>query len=269
MSYALGEYMDENNPKLARIFCLSNHKGGVGKTCSSCNIGAGLATMGKKVLLVDLDPQANLSLSLGLTDVEKNIYPVLLGQCPIYQSLYNITENLDIIPASLDLAGAEIELSSEAGREVILKECLSEVSDQYDYIIIDCAPSLGLLTTNALTASDKVFIPLQAQYLSLQGISKLTMIIDKIQRRLNKKLKVGGIFITQYDARKVLNRDIAENIEKYFHNDVLQTKIRDNISLAEAPGRGKDIFRYNPKCYGAEDYRELCNEILTKEGDNS
>ena len=248
----------------AKVLCLSNHKGGVGKTCSTCNIGAGLSIEGYKVLLIDLDPQANLSLSLGLTDVEKSIYPVLLGNCSIDEAIYNITENLDIIPSNLDLAGAEIELSSEAGREVILKECISKIDADYDFIIIDCAPSLGLLTTNALTASDKVYIPLQAQYLSLQGVSKLTSIIEKIQRRLNNKLEIGGIFITQYDARKVLNRDIADNIEKYFANQVLKTKIRDNITLAEAPGRGKDIFRYNPKCYGAQDYMSLCNEIISK-----
>lgn len=253
------------NQSTTKVFCLSNHKGGVGKTCSTCNIGAGFAREGNKVLLIDLDPQANLSLSFGIKDVENSIYPVLLGNCQIDEAIYNLTENLDIIPSNLDLAGAEIELSSEAGREVILKECINKIKNDYDYILIDCAPSLGLLTTNALTASDEVYIPLQAQYLSLQGVSKLTSIIEKIQRRLNDKLKIGGIFITQYDARKVLNRDIAENIEQYFSNQVLKTKIRDNITLAEAPGKGKDIFRYNPKCYGAEDYMSLCHEIISKQ----
>lgn len=258
--------MNKPIEKKGKVICLSNHKGGVGKTCSTCNIGAGLALKGSKVLLVDLDPQANLSLSLGLKDVENSIYTVLLGNCKAEEAIYSITENLDIIPSNLDLAGAEIELSSESGREMILKECLSQVSHEYDYTIIDCAPSLGLLTTNALTASHEVYIPLQAQYLSLQGVSKLTSIIEKIQRRLNDKLKLGGIFITQYDGRKVLNRDIANNIDNYFKNQVLKTKIRDNITLAEAPGSGKDIFRYNPKCYGAEDYLALCNEIT---GNNS
>ena len=257
--------MEPVNRIKGKVICLSNHKGGVGKTCSTCNIGAGLARKGNKVLLIDLDPQANLSLSFGIKDVEISIYPVLLGNCQIDEAIYNITENLDIIPSNLDLAGAEIELSSEAGREVILKECISKIRNEYDYIIIDCAPSLGLLTTNALTASDEVYIPLQAQYLSLQGVSKLTSIIEKIQRRLNDKLKIGGIFITQYDARKVLNRDIADHIEKYFGNQVLKTKIRDNITLAEAPGKAKDIFRYNSRCYGAEDYTLLCNEIVLKQ----
>lgn len=253
------------NEKTAKVLCFSNHKGGVGKSCSTCNIGAGLARKGKKVLLIDLDPQANLSLSFGLKDIEKNIYSVLLGSSSMKDTIYNIGENLDLIPSNLDLAGAEIELSSEAGREVILKECISELSSLYDYILIDCAPSLGLLTINAFTAATEIYIPLQAQYLSLQGVSKLTDVIEKVQKRLNKGLKIGGVFITQFDARKVLNRDIAQAIEKYFSHQVLKTKIRDNVALAEAPGHGQDIFRYSPKCNGAEDYESLCCEIIAKE----
>lgn len=252
------------NQNQARVMCLSNHKGGVGKTCSTCNIGAGLSRMGKRVLLIDLDPQSNLSLSLGVKNVESGIYQLLTGESSLSQVIYNITENLDIIPSTLDLAGAEIEFSSEAGREVILKESIFESLTKYDYILIDCSPSLGLLTTNALTVSSEVLIPLQAQYLSLQGITKLTSVIDKVQRRLNKSLKIGGIFITQYDARKVLNRDISEAVEKYFGDSVFQTKIRDNITLAEAPGVGKDIFRYNAKSNGALDYESLCKEILKR-----
>lgn len=250
--------------KQAKIICISNHKGGVGKTCSACNIGAGLSRKGKKILLIDLDPQANLSLSLGVKDADRNMYKVLHGGITITKAIYNITENLDLIPSTLDLAGAEIELSSETGREVILKEALCDVVGLYDYIIIDCAPSLGLLTTNALTAASEVFIPLQAHYLSLQGISKLTSVIDKIKKRLNKGLTIGGVFITQFDSRKVLNRDIADAIEKHFIKEVLHTKIRDNVALAEAPGHGKDIFRYNAKCNGASDYESLCEEIITR-----
>jgi len=250
--------------KKACVISFSNHKGGVGKSCSTCNIGASLARRGKKVLLVDLDPQANLSLSLGLKDVEKSIYNVLNDQIAIADCIYNILGTLEIVPANLDLAGAEIELSSEAGREVILKESLSSVSHLYDYILIDCAPSLGLLTTNALTASDQIYIPVQAQYLSLQGITKLTTVIDKIKRRLNKNLKVGGVFITQFDSRKVLNRDIAEAIEKHFKEKCLKTRVRDNVALAEAPGRGQDIFRYSPKSHGAADYAAIADEIIKR-----
>ncbi len=251
--------------KKAKVICFSNHKGGVGKTCSTCNVGAGLARKGKKVLLIDLDPQSNLSMSLGLRDtVERNIYHVLRGERNIREVIYSIVENLDLIPASLDLAGAEIELSSETGREYILREELEPILDRYDYILIDCAPSLGMLTTNAFTASSEVFIPLQAQYLSLQGISKLTKIIDKIKQRVNKKLTIGGILITQYDKRKVLNRDISDAIEEHFAQKVFRTRISDNVSLAEAPGKGQDIFRYNSKCKGAEDYLELCAEIISR-----
>jgi chromosome partitioning protein len=251
--------------KRARVICFSNHKGGVGKTCSVCNVGAGLARRGKKVLLIDLDPQANLSLSLGLKDaVDQNIYHILRGEKGIQEVVFNVAENLDLVASSLDLAGAEIELSAETGREYILRDELEPVLDKYDYVLIDCAPSLGLLTTNAFTASAEVFIPLQAQYLSLQGIGKLTKIIDKIKQRINKRLEIGGILITQYDKRKVLNRDISDEIESHFGTKVFRTRISDNISLAEAPGRGQDIFRYNPKCKGAEDYSELCAEILSR-----
>ncbi len=248
----------------AKVICFSNHKGGVGKTCSACNVGAGIARKGKRVLMIDLDPQANLSLSFGIKDPKFGIYEVMTGNADANKAIYTIIENLDIIPSSLDLAGAEIELSSEAGREVILKEIIDSISDRYDYIIIDCSPSIGLLTTNALTASDEVMIPLQAQYLSLRGIEKLTDIIEKVRKRLNRGLKIGGVFITQFDARKVLNRELAVAIDDYFSDVVYKTRIRDNITLAEAPGKALDIFRYQPKCNGADDYEELCKEILNR-----
>ncbi len=249
----------------AKVICFSNHKGGVGKTCSTCNVGAGLARKGKKILLVDLDPQANLSLSLGVKDVDRSIYQVLMNEEPVAKAIIGVGENLDLIPSSLDLAGAEIELAAEAGREMILREALEPLLDKYDYILVDCAPTLGLLTTNALTAASEVYIPLQAQYLSLQGITKLTGVVDKIKARLNKGLKLGGVFLTQYDGRKVLNRDIADAIQEHFKSLVFETKIRDNISLAEAPGHGQDIFRYSPKSNGAQDYEKLCSEIMVKE----
>ena len=244
---------------MGKIIALSNHKGGVGKTTSTINIGAGLNKLGKKVLLIDLDPQANLSQSLGLIDQERNIYGAIKGEYkpqPI-----EIIKGLDVIPSTLDLSGAEVELSSEAGREYILRELIEPLRRSYDYILIDSPPSLGLLTINAFTASDEVLIPLQAQYLALQGMSKLIEIIEKIQKRLNKKLKIGGVFITQYDNRKVLNRDVAETIHKHFKNKIFLTVIRDNIALAEAPSQGLDIFRYQAKSYGAEDYLRLCKEI--------
>jgi chromosome partitioning protein len=245
---------------MSKVISISNHKGGVGKTTSAINIGAGLNKLGKKVLLIDLDPQANLSQSLGLIDQDRNIYGAIRGEYKLEP--ISILKGFDIIPSTLDLSGAEIELSGEAGREYILRELIDPLRGSYDFIIIDSPPSLGLLTINSFTASDEIFIPLQAQYLALQGLAKLMEVVDKIQKRLNKDLKLGGVIVTQYDHRKVLNRDVVSTIETHFKDEVFKTKIRDNIALAEAPTQALDIFRYNPKSYGAEDYLSLCREIL-------
>jgi chromosome partitioning protein len=244
---------------MSKVISISNHKGGVGKTTSVVNIGAGLNKLGRKVLLIDLDPQANLSQSLGITNPEYTIYGSLRGEYKL-QPL-EVLDNLFIIPSTLDLSGAEIEMSGEAGREYILKELVDPIRSSYDYILIDTPPSLGLLTLNAFVCSELVLIPLQAQYLAIQGLSKLLEVIDKIQRRLNKDLKMGGVFITQYDSRKVLNRDVVNTIQKHFKDKVFRTMIRENVALAEAPIWSLDIFRYNPKSYGAEDYLSLSMEI--------
>ena len=245
---------------MSKTITLSNHKGGVGKTTSVINIGAGLVSLGKKVLLVDLDPQANLSQSLGYRDQELTIYGALKGEQEVKP--IEVLPGLELVPSTLDLAGAEIELSAEAGREFILKELLEPLRSSYDYIIIDSPPSLGLLTINAFTASNEVLIPLQSQYLALQGLTVLQGVIEKIQKRLNKGLKLGGVFITQYDKRKVLHREVAQSIEAHFTGQLYKTKIRDNIALAEAPAVGQDIFRYSSKSYGAEDYLALCKEVI-------
>lgn len=247
---------------MSKIIAVSNHKGGVGKTTSVINIGAGLAKLGKKVLLIDLDAQANLTQSLGVdaTDLEGNIYTVISGSSkpkPIA-----IKDKLDLIPSTLDLSGAEVELVGEVGGEYILREVLEPLRKQYDYILIDCPPSLGLLTINALTGADEVLIPLQAQYLATQGLAKLTEVIDRIKKRLNKKLKVGGVVLTQYDNRKVLNRNVAESLKSGLEERVYKTRIRENVALAEAPAKGLDIFRYQPKSFGAEDYLALSKEII-------
>mgnify|MGYP003376653318 CR=1 FL=1 len=247
---------------MSKVISISNHKGGVGKTTSTINIGAGLNKLGKTVLLIDLDPQANLSQSLGLIDQERNIYGAIRGEYKLEP--IEVLKGLHIIPSTLDLSGAEIELSGEAGREYILRELIEPLRRSYDYILIDSPPSLGLLTINAFTASDEVFIPLQAQYLALQGLSKLMEVVEKIKKRLNKGITVGGVFITQYDNRKVLNRDVVSTIEAHFKNEVFKTKIRDNVALAEAPAQGLDIFRYQAKSYGAEDYLSLCKEIIKR-----
>jgi chromosome partitioning protein len=247
---------------MGKVLSISNHKGGVGKTTSAINIGAGLNMLGKKVLLIDLDPQANLSQSLGLINQEKTIYGALKGEYKLQP--VSVLKGLDVIPSTLDLSGAEIELSSEPGREYILKELIENVRGSYDYIIIDSPPSLGLLTINSFTAADEIIIPLQAQFLAMQGLAKLVEVVEKIKSRLNKGLKIGGVFITQYDGRKVLNRDVVETINAHFKSEVFKTKIRDNIALAEAPAQGMDIFRYNAKSNGAEDYMDLAKEIIKR-----
>lgn len=253
---------------MGKIISFANHKGGVGKTCSCVNLGAGISNFGKQgkqVLLIDLDPQANLSLSLGITEAKKSIYQALRGECSLTDALIKITDKLHVIPATLDLSGAELELASEAGREMILKELINPLKNKYDFILIDCPPSLGLLTLNALTASDQVYIPLQAQFLATQGLAKLNEVINIVKRKLNKKLEVGGVFLTQYNDRKVLNRDVASTVEDFFKEKVFKTRIRDNIALGEAPSVGIDIFRYNPKCPGALDYLALTKEVMARE----
>jgi len=247
---------------MGRIIACSNHKGGVGKTTSVVNIGAGLSRLKKTVLLVDLDPQANLTQSFGVNNPEFTIYEALKGEHELVP--IHIDKNLDIIASTLDLSGAEMELSSEAGREYIFTELLEPLINNYDYIIIDCPPSLGLLTINALTVADELFIPLQPHYLAIKGLTKIIEVKDKVKKRLNKKLEITGVFVTQYDKRKILHRDVVDTINTYFQDKVFNTKIRDNIALAEAPSTGTDIFRYDPKCFGAEDYMELCKEIIKR-----
>lgn len=249
---------------MAKVISVSNHKGGVGKTTSTVNIGAGLSDgkKGKRVLLIDLDPQANLTQSLGIKAPERTVYGSLRGEYPL--TPIKINANFSVIPSTIDLAGAEVELSTEAGREFVLKELIEPLKKDHDYIIIDCPPSLSLLTLNALTASDQVYIPLQTQYLAMHGLSKLLEIIEKTKKRLNKKLNVGGIILTQFDSRKVLDKDISKTIIANFKDQVFKTKIRNTVALAEAPVKGLDIFRYAPKSNGAKDYADLCKEILSR-----
>ncbi len=247
---------------MGKIISLLNHKGGVGKTTSAINIGAGLVELGKRVLLIDLDPQANLTLSLGIPRQRYSIYEAVRGESELVP--YTYKEGLDVVTSTLDLSGAEMELINEAGREFILRELFEPVVEEYDFIIIDCPPSLGLLTLNALTSSDYVYIPLQTQFLALQGLTKIKQVIDKVRFRLNKKLQIGGVVATMYDSRKVLNRDVVKTIHKYFGEKVFKTMIRDNVALAEAPAQRMDIFSYNKSSNGAKDYLALSHEILQR-----
>ncbi len=247
---------------MGKIISLLNHKGGVGKTTSAINIGAGLVELGKKVLLIDLDPQANLTLSLQIPRQKYTIYEAVRGESELIP--FTVKEGLDVVTSSLDLSGAEMELINEAGREYILRELFDPLEDVYDYIIIDCPPSLGLLTLNALTSSHYVYIPLQTEFLALQGLAKIKQVIDKVRFRLNKKLEIGGVIATMYDSRKVLNRDVVQTIHKYFGSKVFNTLIRDTVALAEAPSQRKDIFDYNKRSNGAKDYLSLCEEILVR-----
>lgn len=250
--------------KRAIVVSFCNHKGGVGKTCSTSNIGAGLAMRGKKTLMVDLDPQANLTSSFGVIPEDDNIYQVISGNCKAQEAIINIHENLDIIPGTLDLAGAEIEIADQIARESIVKDCLEDVVEKYDYVLIDCPPSLGIFTMNGLVCSDQAIVPLSAEPFAIDGVENLMQLIKKVRTRVNKSLKVGGVLITRFDKRKNLNKDLAEVIESYFKEITFSTKIRDNISLVEANHQRKDIFRYNPKCNGAEDYGNVCDEILKR-----
>lgn len=243
---------------------LINQKGGVGKTTSTINLGAGLAMLGKTVLLVDLDPQAHLTYGLGIQahELECTIYEVLKGEATAAEATLRRT-GMDLLPASLSLSGAEMEFSGTAGREFLLKEALLG-TEHYDYILLDCPPSLGLLTLNALTAAQEVYIPLQTEFLALQGMSKLIETINVVKKRLNPGLAVSGIIGTRFDARKNLSREVVAKIEEHFTDKLFKTLIHDNVALAEAPSFGQTIFEYRPDCRGARDYLDLSREAVAR-----
>jgi chromosome partitioning protein len=250
-----------------KTIAFTNQKGGVGKTTSTINVGAGLAKEGKKVLLVDLDPQANLTYSLRMssTRLETSIYDVLKGRVGPDEAIIN-HNGFDIFPSYIDLSGAEMEFANEPARETLLKNMLSKMEKEYDYILIDCPPNLGLLTLNAFTAVKDVFIVLQSEYLALHGLSKLMDVIRVVKERLNPDIEIAGIICTLYDKRKNLNREVVDHIQDYFGNKVFKTIIRDNIALAEAPSHHKTIFEYNPGSHGAKDYLALAREIRNGQG---
>lgn len=249
-----------------KTIALINQKGGVGKTTTTINLGAGLAELGHDVLLIDLDPQAHLTYALGLPahELDATVYELLKEETPLDEVIVERAKNLRIIPSSLNLSGAEMALSSVAGREFLLKEALEPLTHGPGYILIDCPPSLGLLTINALTAASEVYIPVQTEFLALQGMSSLIQTVEVIQRRLNKELSLGGIIATRYDNRKTLNREVVAKIREYFGDKLFRTVIRDNVSLAEAPGHGQTIFEYRARSNGAKDFRAVCAEMVER-----
>lgn len=248
---------------MTKIIAILNHKGGVGKTTTAINLAAALRQKRKRVLAVDMDGQANLTESCGLSiEEERTVYGAMKGEYPL--PVVETACGLSVVPSCLDLSAAESELINEPGRELILKGLITKLLDnrKFDYILIDCPPSLGLLTLNALTAADYLIIPVQAQFLAMRGMAKLMNVVATVKERLNPNLHIGGIVITQFDRRKTLNKSVAELIADSFCDKVFKTLIRDNVALAEAPVRGKDIFEYNRNSNGAKDYISLAQEVL-------
>ena len=250
---------------MANIVAITNQKGGVGKTTTSVNMSACLAYLGKKVLLVDIDPQGNATSGVGIEkgDIETCVYNVLVDDVEAEEVIQQtIVENLDVIPSTIQLAGAEIELVPTISREVRLKRALSKVEKKYDYIIIDCPPSLGLLTINALTAANAVLIPVQCEYYALEGLSQLLNTVRLVQKHLNTELEIEGVLLTMLDARTNLGIQVIEEVKKYFQEKVYRVIIPRNVRLSEAPSHGKPVIVYDPKSRGAETYLELAKEVL-------
>lgn len=250
---------------MGKTYVFVNQKGGVGKTTSAINIGAYLAEAGKRVLLVDFDSQANLTSGIGADGSKPGVYELISGTAPIDGVIQEtIVRNLYVIPSSINLSGAAIELVDQEGRDFFLKRALEPVREKYDFILIDCPPSLGILTLNGMVAADSVLIPLQCEYFALEGLSLLLQTIKRIQKSINPQLEIGGIFFTMYDSRTKLAQDVVKQVTGYFKDRVFRTIIPRNVRLSEAPSHGLPISQYDALCVGARSYKSLAEEVLAR-----
>lgn len=250
---------------MSKIIAIANQKGGVGKTTTAVNLSSCLAVKGKKVLIIDIDPQGNTTSGLGIdkTSIDTSIYDVIINDVPIRDTLLKtVIDNLLISPSNIQLAGAEVELVPVISRETRLKYAIEPVKNDFDYIIIDCPPSLGLITVNALTSADTILVPIQCEYYALEGLSQLMNTVKIVQKHLNPSLKVEGVVLTMFDARTNLSIQVVEEVKKYFGNKVYRTIIPRNVRLSEAPSYGLPIILYDSKSKGAECYMELAEEVI-------
>ncbi|HIX01913.1 MAG TPA: AAA family ATPase [Candidatus Ligilactobacillus excrementigallinarum] len=255
---------------MGRIIALANQKGGVGKTTTSINLGACLAELGKKVLLIDADAQGNATSGLGIrkADIKADVYDVLVNETPITDVIIHTSrKNLDIVPATIQLSGAEIELTSQMAREKRLADAVLPIRDTYDYILIDCPPSLGMLTINAFTTCDAILIPVQSEYYALEGLSQLLNTIQLVQKHFNPNLKIEGVLLTMLDARTNLGNEVVEEVKRFFKDKVYNTIIPRNVRLSEAPSHGMSIIDYDPSSRGAKEYMALAKEVLVAHGE--
>ena len=255
---------------MAKIISIANQKGGVGKTTTTINLSSLLAAAEKRTLLIDIDPQANSSSGLSITNHNPSVYEVLVGTKNINDVIINsFMPFLDMLPSNINLVGAEIEMVDMENRETLLKKALADVNDKYDYILIDCPPSLGLLTLNSLTASNSVLIPVQCEYFALEGLGQLLNTINIVKKHYNKDLNIEGVLLTMFDTRLRLSHQVAEEVRKYFGDKVYNTVINRNVRISEAPSYGKPIILYDAISSGAQNYMALASELLEKNSDLS